>query len=576
MTAPIVGIDLGTTYSLVSVLQNGVPVVLPNAVGETLTASAVSVKDNGEVLVGAPARARAVTAPLASALAFKRDMGTAKVWKLGALEMTPVQLSALVLKALKADAEAALGQPIAEAVITVPAYFGDLQRQATRDAGALAGLKVDRIINEPTAAALAYGLQNRNREQRVAVLDLGGGTFDVTVLEIIEGVIEVQSSAGDARLGGEDFDAAVLELMVERLKREGYPLEGEDAALALLREASQSARHRLSLAESTRIALPGLSLKDARTLTIDQALTRADCETAWKPLLDRIRVPVERALSDAHLPPSKIDEVVLVGGATRMPCVAQLAATLFGRLPLRTLPPDEAIAMGAAVQAGLKANDKAVEDIAVTDVAPFSLGVATSMRIGRTQVNGVFKPMIERGTTIPASRIDRFHPMDEQQTKVKIEVYQGEHAQCDRNQFLGAYLIQGLAPGSTEDNGLDCRFTYDLNGILEVEITRVKTGTTESFVIQNRPGALSPESLAKAREEMKKWKVHPREMLPNTTALERAEAVHAELLGDARAMLALAIAEFRSALDAQEPARIVQLRERLVALTRELKSGARR
>jgi molecular chaperone HscC len=570
MTPPIIGIDLGTTYSLVAVLEAGQPRVLGNALGEVLTASAVSVREDGEILVGAPARARAVTAPTSTAVAFKRDMGTDRRLKLGPLELTPVQLSALVLKALKADAEAALGQEVEEAILTVPAYFGDLQRQATRDAGSLAGLRVERIINEPTAAALAYGLQNRHQEQRVAVLDLGGGTFDVTVLEIVEGVIEVQATAGDARLGGEDFDDALVALVQERLGG-GADWSGEPELMARLRDACQRARHALSVETATRLELPprhsGLGVSAELALTLE----RAQCEAAWRPLLERLRQPVERALRDAGLVPGKLDQVLLVGGATRMPCVIELATRLFGKPPLRTLPPDEAIALGAAVQAGLKANDRALDDVVATDVAPFSLGVAASARVGGQLVTDLFSPLIERGTPIPCSRVKCFSPVADGQTRVQVDVYQGEHAECQRNQLLGRYEVKDLPPLPAEENGLDFRFTYDLNGILEVEITRHATGARESFVLERRGGSLTSQQLAAAQEAMRRWKVHPRELLPNTTALERADAAYVTLLGAERELLAGAIAAFKAALESQEAREIATARQQLTELTRSFR-----
>ncbi|MFZ5442994.1 MAG: Hsp70 family protein [Myxococcota bacterium] len=565
----IIGIDLGTTYSLVSVLRDGVPVVLPNALGEVLTPSAVSVRPDGELLVGAPARARAVTAPEATALAFKRDMGTPRRLSLAGKEFTPVELSALVLKALKADAEAALGHEVHEAVITVPAYFGDLQRQATKDAGALAGLKVERIINEPTAAALAYGLQNRNIEQKVVVLDLGGGTFDVTVLEIIEGVIEVQSTAGDARLGGEDFDEAVLALLEARYP--GYGWKDDAQGHALLKEAARQARHRLTDVASTGVSLPRLE-GSAGQVEVDCVLERVDCERAWAPLLARLELPIERALRDAGLGAKDVDQVLLVGGATRMPCVVGLATRLFGKLPLRNLPPDEAVALGAAVQAGLKAGDRAIDDVVATDVAPFSLGVATSTVIANQLITGLFAPLIERGTTIPCSRVKTFVPVADGQTTVRVEVFQGEHSECRRNEALGTYEVRGLPSRPAQENALEFRFTYDLNGILEVEITRLATQTKESFVLQQRANALTGEALEAARAALQKWKIHPRELLPNTTALERAEAVYATLRGLERERLGEVIARFRAAMERQEPPLIDEARAVLQAATHSLRT----
>ncbi|NBD08167.1 Hsp70 family protein [Corallococcus silvisoli] len=566
---PILGIDLGTTYSLVAVLRDGRPTVLPNALGEVLTPSAVSFTGAGEVLVGAAAKAQAVLDPTSGAVAFKRDMGTDRQRILSGRGFTPQELSALVLGSLKRDAEAALGMPIEEAVVTVPAYFGDLQRQATRDAGAIAGLKVERIINEPTAAALAYGLHERGRELRVAVLDLGGGTFDVTVLEIIEGVIEIQSSAGDARLGGEDFDTALARHVARAFReKQGVNLEEHAAAWSRLREACEGVKRRLSASERTRLVLPELPLETGRRLTLDLELSRDEAEQAWSSVLERVRGPIRQALKDASLQSKDIDEVLLVGGSTRMPCVAAMSAELFGRLPLRKLPPDEAVALGAAVQGAMKGGDRAVEDLIVTDVAPFTLGVATMAQAGRQHVTGVFSPILERGTVIPTSRVERYATSSDFQREIRLEVYQGEHARCEDNVKLGEYRFQGLPPAPASEQAVDVRFTYDLNGILEVEVTVVATGRKEAFVIEQRPGRLTPAQIEDARQRMAALKLHPRDALPNTTALARADALFVELTGAPREELAAAIAGLRLALEAQEPGRIAEVRERLNALVR--------
>jgi len=572
MKSAIVGIDLGTTFSLVATLKDGAPIVLPNALGELLTPSAVSITDDGTVLVGAPARARATTHPTRTALAFKRDMGTDKTIDLGLRKMSPQELSALVLSTLKRDAESALGCAVEEAVITVPAYFGDAQRQATRDAGAIAGLKVERIINEPTAAALSYGLHERHREMRAVVLDLGGGTFDVTVLEIIEGVIEIQSSAGDSRLGGEDFDDALAERFAARAKSQhGFDLKRDPRAWARLREAAEGAKKRLSEVDSAGIALVDLPLGNGRTGNLELSLARDEAEEAWATLLDRIRTPIQRALRDAKLTPDKIDEVLLVGGSTRMPCIARLAAQLFGRLPLRKLPPDEAVAMGAAVQAALKSGDAAVNDMVVTDVAPFTMGIATATHLGRQQVAGLFSPILERGTVIPASRVQRFFTMSDMQREILIEVFQGEHSLCRDNTKLGEYHVRGLTPAAAGEQAIDVRFTYDMNGILEVETTVVATKRTETLVIEKSPGRLTPAQVKAAREAMARLKFHPREALPNATALARADALYVELSGPPREMLGHAIAALRAALETQDEREIEPVRERLVALTAALK-----
>ncbi len=454
--------------------------------------------------------------------------------------------------------------PVEEAVITVPAYFDDSQRQATRAAGEIAGLRVERILNEPTAAALAYGLHQRNRELRAVVLDLGGGTFDVTVLEIIEGVIEIQASAGDSRLGGEDF----VDVMAERMASRVTELHGRDPRAhplgwARLREACEDAKRRLSHVEETRIALPQLPMSQGGPLDLELAVTRAEMEEAWTDLLERIRTPISRALRDAKLRPDQIGEVLLVGGSTRMPCVVRLAAQLFGRLPLRSLPPDEAVALGAAVQAALKQGDASLVDMVVTDIAPFTLGIATATRMGHQIVPGLFTPLLDRGTVIPASRVKRFHTIEDFQRQIEIEVYQGEHSLCKDNRLLGSYLVGPLSSDKAGGQSVDVRFTYDLNGILEVETTVLATGKAQTLVLEQTPGRLTQPQIEEARERMARLKFHPRESLPNATALARAEALFMELTGPAREELGHFLQAFQAALEGQDAETIRQWREQL-------------
>jgi molecular chaperone HscC len=453
----------------------------------------------------------------------------------------------------------------------VPAYFGDLQRQATRDAGAIAGLKVERIINEPTAAAMAYGLHNRDKEMQAVVLDLGGGTFDVTVLEIIEGVIEIQSTAGDARLGGEDFAEALADKVVEELKEaHGFDAEEDLRAYTRLLVAADDTKRRLTDETEARLVVPRLVLGE-KTIDVDRVFTRDEAEGIWRSLLERLRAPVLRALRDAQLEAKDIQEVLLVGGATRMPCVTDLAAQLFGRLPLRDLPADEAVAMGAAVQAALKGGDVAVEDMIVTDVAPFSMGIATATLMGRQQIEGLYSPVLERGTTIPASRSQRFFTMNDQQKEIRVAIYQGEHSLCKDNTFLGEYVVKDLPSGSAGTSAIDVRFTYDLNGILEVEMSLVDSDRVEHLVIERAPGKLSKEEIDKARQAMKAYKFHPRDTLPNRTTLARADALYTQLTGAPREELGHAIAVFRSALEEQDPERIIRIREQLNTLVDALR-----
>lgn len=567
---PCVGIDLGTTFSLVSVLQDGRPVVLPNGLGELLTPSVVSLDDDGHYLVGSPAKSRLTTHPSRTAAVFKRAMGTNETFCLGDKTHRPEELSALVLKTLREDAEAVLGQKIAEAVVTVPAYFGELQRRATRDACEIAGLHVERIINEPTAAALAFGLHALDRELRAVVLDLGGGTFDVTALEIIEGVVEIQSSAGDSRLGGEDFSEALCEwACAELVAREKATPWGSRTQQRLLAACDQ-AKRRISERNTTQIALSQLELSDGKKVDLALELTRDKAEEIWQPVLKRLEAPIRRALSDAKWS-ADVDEVILVGGATRMPCFRNMATEIFGQLPKHDLPPDETVAMGAAIQAALKAGDEAVDDLVVTDVAPFTLGTEVVEQVGARTVDGIFLPILERGTVLPASRTREISPASDGQTTLTIQVYQGEHSLCSKNQKLGEYSIKGLPRGPAGQETVEVRYSYDLNGILEVECTVLSTGKKSALVIERSPGRLNASEVKKARKAMEAFKFHPRDALPNVTALSRADALHAELRGEDRDVLAHALTRFRAALESQEPIEIAPAREQLLAVVDSLR-----
>jgi len=556
-SAPIVGIDLGTTNSLVTVLVDGEPRLIPNALGEHLTPSAVSCDDSGRVYVGAPAAARATTHPGRTARSFKRSMGTDARWELGFGEVDAVKLSALVLRALREDAEAYLGVPVTEAVVTVPAYFGEHQRRATKAAASIAGLTAERIINEPTAAALAYGLHRRDAEQRVAVVDLGGGTFDVTVLEIIEGIVEIQASAGDIHLGGDDFVDAVVEALRAR---------GVDIAEGPAGARAWHACQRMVVELSERQVVTATLTPSAGAAPVEVVLEREEAEAAWAPLLERIGVIIRRALRDAAVLPGAIDEVLMVGGASRTPCVQDKVREIFGKAPSAALPPDEAVAMGAAIQAALKAQDAAVDDLVVTDIAPFTMGIAVAAGPDAAGITGLFSPILQRGTTIPASRVGRYHTVSHGQRGITVEVYQGEHALCRDNTLLGALAVPvPAAPAGRES--VDVRFTYDLNGILEVEATVVSNGRVVSDVFHESRSDMTPAMVAKAREQMKRLKVHPRDTLPNRTALERADACYIELVGPSRDHLGQLIAFFLAALETQDPDQIEAARAQLLDAT---------
>jgi molecular chaperone HscC len=398
---------------------------------------------------------------------------------------------------------------------------------------------------------------------------LGGGTFDVTLLEIMEGVIEIQATAGDTRLGGEDFLDAVVQIALSRLRADGLELADGSVGMARLRQACESAKRELSTHESARIALPALPTSKGER-DVELKLERAEAEAAFAPLLERMTLPMLRALRDVGRDPKDVAEVLLVGGATRMPCVARLAAQVFGRLPLRTLPPDEAVALGAAVQVAVKAGDAAVSDLVVTDVAPFSLGVATSSRVGATRVDGLFSPILERGTVLPASRVSTFSTVAAGQREIRLEVFQGEHSLCEKNQKLGEYSIKDLPLNQAGQESIEVRFSYDMNGVLEVDALVVSTKKSVSFTIERSPGRLSKAELAATRKRLEQLKFHPREALPNVTALSRAEALYVELTGAERAILGEAIAQFRAALASQEQDLIGSLREALLARVLEM------
>jgi molecular chaperone HscC len=544
----IVGIDLGTTNSLIAVWEDGKPRLLPNSLGELLTPSCVSIDEDGTVLVGQAARERLQTHPQASVANFKRLMGSDKTIHLGKRSFRAEELSALVLRSLKADAEAALGRPVHEAVITVPAYFSDAQRKATRAAGELAGLKVERLLNEPTAAALAYGIHLRDGESKFLVFDLGGGTFDVSVLDLFDNVMEVRASAGDNHLGGEDF----VTVLVERFLEHGaVPEARRTDALFMGRLTAQAEAAKRALSEAPRATMRVAADGAEYTMELDEAALEKHCAL----LLARLRSPVERALRDARLPIAELDNIVLAGGATRMPLVRKMAARMFGRFPACDIDPDQVVALGAAVQAGLKMKDAALDEVVMTDVAPYSLGVATTFRNDAGNYShGHFDPIIERNSVIPVSRVKRYFPVESGQQRIVLQVYQGEARMAADNIKLGelAVRLPTGVPGADEDNGVDVRFTYDANGLLQVEATLVRTREVHSLVIEGNPGLLTGEEIARRFAALSELKVHPRERMENRTLLARAERLYQQLRGAERERLAHEIARFESVLETQD------------------------
>ena len=561
MTTPIIGIDLGTTNSLAAIFRDGAAHLIPNALNQVLTPSAVSIDEGGATLVGQAARDRLSTHPTRSAASFKRAMGTDHVFELAGRPFRAEELSALVLRALKDDAERHLGHPVIEAVITVPAYFSNAQRKATEAAGQLAGLRVRRLLNEPTAAAMAYGLHHGGAEERILVLDLGGGTFDVSILEVFEGVMEVRATAGDNRLGGDDFTGLLMEGFMEAVGTKAGlpPLRGDGEARGSLRRAAEIAKRALSAGHDHTMTL----VHDGAQLA--WPVTRDAYEARAQPLLARLRAPIERAIRDSRLAPDRIDHLVMAGGATRMPMVRRMAAQLFDRLPTATVDPDEVVARGAAVQAGLVANDAALADRVMTDVAPFTLGVETSRtENGKFLLDGIFLPLIERNTVIPASRSKSLTTVADYQKVINLNVFQGEARQVKDNIFLGKLEVP-VPPDRAGTQSVDVRFTYDTSGLLEVDVLVKSTALRRTLVIENQRGVLSPAEIASRLAKLAALKVSPRDQAANIALIAHAERLYSERLGPERDTVGQALERFLVILDRQDPAEIEAARTGLAA-----------
>jgi molecular chaperone HscC len=542
----VIGIDLGTTNSLVAVFEGGQPRILPNELGEDLTPSVVAVAEDGQLLVGRAAKDRLVVDPSAGVACFKRDMGTPATYRFGGRQWNPVTCSAVILQEMKRVAETALGRPVTSAVITVPAYFHDQQRQATVDAAKIAGLTVDRIINEPTAAALAYGYRNPNEEKMVLVFDLGGGTFDVTLLEIFDGVISVKASAGESRLGGEDYTSALCQWLEARSKWK------PDASQAgSWRQRVEVAKRQLAGNAKTMVSVNGALVE----------LTREDFEEATVALTARLRPVVSRCLRDAGIQAIELNDVLLVGGASRMPAVQQFIREGLKRIFSQALDPDRVVALGAAVQAGLCSDDEAVADIVLTDVSPHTLGVEIVRRgMNGESTPGYFSPLIDRNTTVPVSRSDIYCTLDPRQETLRLRIFQGEARLTKDNQQIGELFIHGLAhrPGQERPGAVDVRFSYDMNGILEVEATILSSGLKKNLIIEQRPGSMTAREIDEAIRRLQPLKMHPRDLLPNRARLERANRIYVELVGPARAQLVNFTEHFEAALDSQDPLAIKQ------------------
>lgn len=563
----IIGIDLGTTNSLIAVFRDGEVEIIPNALEQNLTPSVVGLDDSGQIIVGEAARQRMTTHPNLTTANFKRYMGSNREIKLGNKTFRPEDLSSLVLRSLKADAEAYLGESITEAVITVPAYFNDTQRKATRAAGELAGLTVERLLNEPTAAALAHGLHQKE-ENKFLVFDLGGGTFDISILELFDGVMEVHASSGDNFLGGEDFTELLCEhFLLQCAEQLGKAVDDLPETL-IQRMGFHAEKIKRNLSQTgqveTELSLDGKELK----LTIKED----EFEKLAAPLLDRITHPIQRALRDAKTRSKELDEVILVGGATRMPVIRKLVTKLFQRFPNVSINPDEVVVTGAAVQAGLKARHEALNEVVITDVCPYTLGVEVSVGDGPSHLQaGHYMPIIERNSYIPISREERVFTAHEQQKELDVRVFQGESPKVKDNIFLGSLRV-AVPPNDKGEEAADIRFTYDINGLLEVEVTIVSSGEKSKAVIEENPGVLSKQEIQERFAKLAALKIHPRDQQENQAIISRAERLYQEFLGEKRSIIGESLVQFQHILAGQESKAIKTARDSFTKLMDEMEN----
>ncbi|MDY4575622.1 MAG: molecular chaperone HscC [Intestinibacter sp.] len=558
----IIGIDLGTTNSLACYFDKNQTKMIPNRLGENLTPSVVSIDEDDNIYVGKVAKERKILYPDMTADVFKRSMGTNKEFVLGDKKFKAEELSSFVLKSLKEDAEVFLQTKVEEAIISVPAYFNDDQRKATKKAGELAGLKVNRIINEPTAAAIAYGIDKRDENTRFLVFDLGGGTFDISILEKFKNIMEVRAVAGDNFIGGEDFTEVLYRLFINKVGIDEEKLDKK--TLSRIRKQCEKAKLEFSNKKTVIIKCNVEDVPYETSVNID------DYEKSCELLLTKIRKPIERSLKDAKIKLNQIDEIILIGGATRLPIIRKFVGKIFGRLPNTSVNPDEAVAIGAALQAAMKERNECIKDIVLTDVCPFSLGTEVSVKtMNNKRESGYFCPIIERNTVIPVSRTETFYTAYDNQTRVVVEILQGESRLARNNLKLGEIAVT-VPKGPEGSQSIDVTYTYDINSILEVVVKVNSTGEKKKVIIQKGNEKISEEDIKARFEELSYLKIHPRDQEKNKELLFRGERMYEEFTGEDRQIIANALIQFESVLDKQDSILIEQARAELKSLLDEI------
>ncbi len=553
----LIGIDLGTTNSLAACYKDGEAALIPNRLGKYLTPSVVSVDEEGNLFVGQVAREKVIASPDKTAQVFKRSMGSNKEFNLGDRSFSATELSSLVLRSLKEDAEVFLGEEVNEAIISVPAYFNDVQRKATKQAGEMAGLKVERIINEPTAAAIAYGIRQGEGERRFLVFDLGGGTFDVSILELDGDIMEVRAIAGDNYLGGEDFTYVIYNLFIKH-----HNIDENLLSLSTQKHIFRQAELcKLGFSESNT-SIMNCNVSDDNVLKLE--LDVQEYEEACAELLERLKKPIERSLKDAKLKVADLDEIILVGGGTRLPLVRAFVTKLFRRFPNVSVNPDEAVALGAALQCAMKERNEDIKEIVLTDVCPFTLGTSVVRTFENNEKeSGHFLPIIERNTVIPVSRRQTLYTVNDNQKEITVDILQGESRMAKNNLYLGEMNVRvPAAPAGKES--INVTYTYDINSILEVIVKVNSTGFTKKMIIKSEESQLSDEEAEERMKKLDYLKIHPRDQEINQLILARGERIYEESIGYIREELANILAQFEHILDRQDPEEIAKAQAEVI------------